>query len=195
MKNHISVGIFLLGYLCCQFVALSDSAIVNQNVDRAVDMSTQVVKETLKLTAEDDAGKLIKQYILVIPKDWFPLLAFISAKNSAKKLLTVRQGNLVEGGIEMIVNFPTASSSQVFFVETVYTGLMKPYPEYIRQSEKQFVKYTGFMYFYSPYLTIKQKTQFKLSSANVVSYTQLKPHNLVSSKIKYGPFENVLGKY
>lgn len=192
MKSQISVCV--LGFLCYQFIGLSDNAIVNQNVDRVVDVSRQVVKETLKLTAQDDAGKPFKQYTLVIPKEWFPLLAFFSARNSAKKSLTVRQAKLVEEGVELIVYFPTSFNSQIFFVEFVYTGLIKPYPEYIKQSEKQFVKYTGFIHFYSPYVTIKQKTQFRLSSANVVFYTQLKPYNFVSSKIKYGPFEKVAGK-
>lgn len=194
MNYLLQLEVFLFGILFCQLLAPSESAIINQNVERAVDVSSKVVKETLKLTAEDDAGKSFKQYSLLIPEDWFPHLAYISARNFAKKQLTVQRGKLTDNGIEMIVHFPTATTSQIFFVELVYTDLIKPYPEFIKQSEKQFVKYNGFIHFYSPYATVQQKTQVKLSSANVISYTQLKPYNLASNKIKYGPYANIPGE-
>lgn len=196
MKNQVFAGISLLGALLCQLLVRgAEATIINQNVDRAVDVSTQVVKETVRLTAEDNAGKPFKHYTVLIPKDWFPLLAYIGARTSAKKPLPVRQGQTVDGYVEMIVHFTTSANSQTFFVDTVYTGLIKPYPEFIKQSEKQFVKYTGFVHFYSPYVTSQQKTQFKLGSANVISSTQLKPYNVASNKIKYGPYENVPGKW
>ncbi|KNC26798.1 hypothetical protein FF38_06339 [Lucilia cuprina] len=164
--------------------------LINKNVDRILDLSTQLAKETLKISVTDDAGKQFNKYSLVIPEEFANSLSYVSVKDARKKELTVRR---VEKDQQIYINveLPTAVNNQEFFVELVYSQVIKPYPVEIKQSEKQLVKYNGFLYFYTPYKTVEQKTQVVLSSSNVIAYNQTKPYNLAGSKIKYGPYENV----
>lgn len=168
--------------------------IINKNVDRILDLSTQLAKESIKITAADDAGKQFSKYSLVIPEEFLASVSYISVKDAKKKELTVRK-EVKDGLTYLNVELPKAASNQELFVELVYSRLVKPYPEEIKQSEKQLVKYNGLLYFYTPYKTTEQKTQVVLSSSNVITYNQTKPYNLAGSKIKYGPYENIDGKW
>ncbi|TMW53022.1 hypothetical protein DOY81_001885 [Sarcophaga bullata] len=164
--------------------------VINKNVDRILNLSSQLAKETLKITAADDAGKQFNKYSLVIPEEFVSALSYVSVKDGKKKELNVRKetkNDLTYFNVEL----PAATTSQDFYVELVYSRAIKPYPEEIKQSEKQLVKYHGMLYFYTPYKTVEQKTQVVLSSSNVITYNQTKPYNLAGSKIKYGPYENI----
>lgn len=168
--------------------------VINRNVDRILNLSSQLAKETVKITAADDAGKQFNKYSLVIPEEFVSALSYVSVKDAKKKELNVRKetkNDLTYFNVEL----PAATTSQDFYVELVYSRAIKPYPEEIKQSEKQLVKYNGFLYFYTPYKTVEQKTQVVLSSSNVITYNQTKPYNLAGSKIKYGPYENIEGKF
>uniref|UniRef100_A0A1B0AQ07 Dolichyl-diphosphooligosaccharide--protein glycosyltransferase subunit 1 n=1 Tax=Glossina palpalis gambiensis TaxID=67801 RepID=A0A1B0AQ07_9MUSC len=97
------------------------------------------------------------------------------------------------GNTNFIITLPEAAPSHVFYIEVAYTSQIKPYPEEINQADKQFVRYTGPMYFYSAYKTRFQKIQVKLPTSKIISYTQIKPYGVSSNKIKYGPFEHISG--
>lgn len=73
----------------------------------------------------------------------------------------------------------------------MYTHTLQPYPSHILQSEKQFVKFIGNLYFFSPYMTKSQTALVICSSANIDSYTKQKPFSVSDKVITYGPFENV----
>lgn len=168
--------------------------VINKNVDRILNLSSQLAKETLKITAADDAGKQFNKYSLVIPEEFVSVLSYVSIKDAKKKEFSVRKeikNDLTYFNVEL----PAATTSQDFYVELVYSRAIQPYPEEIKQSEKQLVRFNGFLYFYTPYKTVEQKTQVVLSSSNVITYNQTKPYNLAGSKIKYGPYENIGGKF
>uniref|UniRef100_A0A1A9WEW0 Dolichyl-diphosphooligosaccharide--protein glycosyltransferase subunit 1 n=1 Tax=Glossina brevipalpis TaxID=37001 RepID=A0A1A9WEW0_9MUSC len=184
----MNFAIFIL--LLSQQLIIITSKIINQNVERSIDLSTQVVRETVKITTEDNAGLPFNEYNFVFPESTAPHVSFISAKHTSKKL-TMRKTS--EGNTNFIITFPEAAPSQVFYVEIVYTNQIKAYPEEIKQSDKQFVRYVGPLYFYSAYKTRFQKTQVKLATSNIISYTQVKPYAVSSNKIKYGPHEDIAG--
>ncbi|KAM7347260.1 dolichyl-diphosphooligosaccharide--protein glycosyltransferase subunit 1 [Cochliomyia hominivorax] len=166
------------------------SELVNKNVERVLDLSSQLAKESLKINVADDAGKQFSKYSLVIPQEDAASLAFVSVKDSKKKELVVRK-DVKDDLTYFNVELASAVSSQELFVEFVYSRVIKPYPVEIKQSEKQLVKYNGHLYFYTPYKTAEQKTQVLLSTSNVITHNQTKPYNLAGSKIKYGPYENI----
>ncbi|XP_053958963.1 dolichyl-diphosphooligosaccharide--protein glycosyltransferase subunit 1 [Anastrepha ludens] len=169
---------------------LIQAKIVNKNVERSLDISSQLVKENIKITATNSDGKPISVYNFVVPAADHKNLAFISAKDENKKDLKFTK-KFVDGDFLFTIAFPTSLATEVFTVETVYTKKLIPHPSQIPQSGKQLVRYEGNLYFYSPYETNSQKINVLLSSANILSYTQIKPFNVASNKIKYGPYENI----
>ncbi|XP_037935723.1 dolichyl-diphosphooligosaccharide--protein glycosyltransferase subunit 1 [Teleopsis dalmanni] len=172
-------------------VFLAKSHIINQNVDRNIDLSTQLVKESIKITAEDSDNKPIKEYIFSLSENDSKKLAFISATLSLKKYLDIKQRKGATDKNEYVITFQTPAPTQVFHIELVFTNNVIPHPEQIKQSDKQLVRYTGNLYYFSNYKTKTQKTSIKLSTSNIISYTQVKPYNVVSNKVKYGPYENI----
>ncbi|XP_075158999.1 dolichyl-diphosphooligosaccharide--protein glycosyltransferase subunit 1 [Haematobia irritans] len=171
---------------------IAATEIINKNVERVLDLSTQLTKETIKITAADDTGKQFSKYQLVIPGEYHQYLSFISVKDTRKKDLKV-QREVKSDATNFNVEFPKAANTHEIFVELVYIQQIQPYPVEIKQSDKQLVKYDGMIYFYSPYKTTEQKTQVVLSSPNVIAYNQTKPYTLSGSKLKYGPYENIEG--
>ncbi|XP_036321365.1 dolichyl-diphosphooligosaccharide--protein glycosyltransferase subunit 1 [Rhagoletis pomonella] len=180
----------ILFLLIVSLFCLISAKIVNKNVDRSLDISSQLVKENIRITATNSDGKPISVYTFLVPARDRKNLAFISAKDENKKDLKFTE-NLVNGNHEFSIAFPTSLATEVFTIETVYTKKLIPHPSQIPQSGKQLVKYEGNLYLYSPYETTSHKTSVLLSSANLLSHTQVKPFNVAANKIKYGPYENI----
>ncbi|XP_073832922.1 dolichyl-diphosphooligosaccharide--protein glycosyltransferase subunit 1 [Musca autumnalis] len=192
MVRHFSKSIKLLvcGILFVLNLHFAHTEVINKNVDRVLDLSTQLTKETLKITATDDAGKTFSKYQLGIPNELQAALSYINVKDSKKKDLKL-QKEQKDDVTYYTVEFPKAATTQELVVELVFVKQLQPYPEEIKQSDKQLVKYNGLLYFFTPYKTSEQKTQVVLSSSNVIAYNQTKPYTLTGSKLKYGPYENV----
>jgi len=76
-------------------------------------------------------------------------------------------------------------------VETSYSHSVHPYPTHITQSEHQYVKFTGNVYFYSPYHTQALTTVVTCATSTIESYTKEKPVSASEKTITYGPYENV----
>uniref|UniRef100_A0A1I8NE95 Dolichyl-diphosphooligosaccharide--protein glycosyltransferase subunit 1 n=1 Tax=Musca domestica TaxID=7370 RepID=A0A1I8NE95_MUSDO len=192
MVRHFSKSLKLLvcAFLFVLHLQSASSEIINKNVDRVLDFSTQLTKETVKITAADDAGKQFSKYQLIIPTELQSSLSYISAKDSKKKELKL-QKEQKDDVTYYNVELPKAAASHELFVDLVFIKQLLPYPEEIKQSDKQLVKYNGQLYFYTPYKTSEQKTQVVLSSSNIIAYNQTKPYTVSGSKIKYGPYENI----
>lgn len=189
LKMETNFVIYLaLGALLC--LSKVQAEIVNLNVERSLDLTSQLVRATTKITAEDTAGKPISEYVFFVGQ---PSLAYISVKDNADKNVQIRRNELAKGEESYTLTFPKAASKQTFVVETVSSKNILPHPLEIRQNDKQFVKYIGHLHFYSKYKTNSQKTSAKLSSSNILSHTQVKPFSVASSKITFGPYENVEG--
>lgn len=189
----------LTGTIVCCLVWIVQSAvdtgIQNKNVDRTIDLTSQNVKISYKITLSHKAKKQISAYDFVLPVEERSHLAFISIKDSAKKELkyTEEKGSK---GVTFAVNLPAAASAtttQVLYIETVFSKSITPYPTEILQSDRQLVRYFGNAYFYSPYVTLTQKTTVHLSSKNVESFTNIKPSSQSDTTITYGPYDNVFG--
>lgn len=76
-------------------------------------------------------------------------------------------------------------------VEMTFSHVLKPFPTYITQAERQLVIFQGDHYFYSPYPTRTQTTRVRLASKTVESYTKLGNPSKTDEIIEYGPFRNI----
>lgn len=76
-------------------------------------------------------------------------------------------------------------------VEMVFVHALKPYPSHITQSEKQFVKFTGNVYLFSPYKSRTQTTVVTCASSSIDFFTREKPSTQADKVITYGPYEDV----
>lgn len=188
----VSLAVFAAVILCAQ--SAIDVEIENKNVDRTIDLTSQLVKISYKITLEHKTKKPITSYLFMVPTEERERLAFISAKDSSKKDLKLTE-TASPKGVTFSMTLPAGSTSPVVYIETVFSKSLAPYPTAISQTERQLVQYFGNVYFYSPFKTVTQKTTVHLSSRNVESYTQFKPAVHSDTTITYGPYDNVAGKF
>lgn len=171
-----------------------DVEIQNKNVDRTIDLTSQLVKISYKITLEHSAKKNINSYSFVVPTSDRSALAYISIRDSSKKELKSTEETSPTGAV-FLVTLPANAPTQILLVETVFTKSLIPHPTEIQQSDRQLVRYFGNAYFYSPFKTLSQKTTVQLSSKNVESYTTVKPSSQSDATITYGPYENIARKH
>lgn len=169
------------------------AAIQNKNVERTIDLTTQLVRIQHRISIENTDKKDINTYVFVVPNENAEQLSYISVKDSSKKELKTVDEKTPEG-VRYTVTLQTPSPNPVLYVETVYTKSLIPHPAEIVQSDRQLVRYFGNAHFYSPYKTLSQKTTVQLASKHVESYTTVKPSSQSESTISYGPYENVARK-
>lgn len=183
--------VFLISLIYCASI---DQEVENKNVDRTIDLTSQLVKISYKITLEHKSKKAINNYVFMLPISECNKLSFVTARDSAKKELKLTlTKSLAECSYSMTL--PTGSSNNpVIYVEGVFSKALQPYPVEIPQSERQLVRYFGTAYFYSPYKTISQKTTIHLATRSVESFTQLKPSSQAETQIVYGPYENIARK-
>lgn len=172
-----------------------DSNIQNKNVERNIDLTTQLVKIQHKITLEHKGKKEFSgiPYTFVLPAKEREHLSYISIRDALKKELKPTEEKIAEGSA-FTVTLTSSSPTPVIHIETVFTKSLQPYPTHITQNERQFVRYFGNAHFYSPYKTVTQKTTIQLASKSVESYTAVKPSSQSDSTITYGPYDNVAGK-
>lgn len=176
----------------CSAAAQIDANLLNKNVERTIDLTTQLVKVQHKITLENKVKSDLAgtTYTFVVPSEQRDNLAWISVKDASKKELKTTEEKIAEGFAFTV----TLAANSALSIETIFTKLLQPYPQEIPQAERQFVRYFGNAYFYSPYKTLQQKTTVQLTSKAVESYTPVKPSSQADSVITYGPYENVARK-
>ncbi|EDW28408.1 GL19179 [Drosophila persimilis] len=181
--------IYFLILQCFLCASKTNAEIINTNVERLLDLSSQLVKTTIKITAEETTGKTITEYVFLVAD---PNLAFISLKDDTEKNILLRKNKEdLNGDQTFTFTFKKASPTQTFVIETVSSKNIRPHPVEIEQNDKQLVKYNGSLYFYSKYKTRTQKTNVKLSSSNILFHTQQKPFSVGANRIILGPYEDI----
>jgi len=169
-----------------------------RSVDRSIDLASQLVKISHKLTLHNSGKGAVKSILFAVEPEVKDSLSYIGAqtgetsKTSLKLFETKVQGSVTNAfwRIEMKDALKPGETA-VVDVETTSTHLLTPHPASITQKEKQLVLYHGSHYFYSPYRVAKQTTVVNLGTRNIESYTKLKPVSQTDSTITYGPYENI----
>lgn len=184
----------LLTYIKC--TVLINNNIVNKNVERMVDLTSQLVKVTTTIALENTGKEPVSNFLVYLEPDAKGSLAFISVQDALKEDLTLEPVQI--DGISSAYNIKLRQPLNQFrtagvVVDYVYTNALEPYPNAIAQKDRQLVRYFGSHYFYSPYKTIKQITIATLNSRDVESYTKLKPVTQQDTTLTYGPYNNIDG--
>jgi len=193
MKKHQITFLILSIFIISAFGSI-DADIENKNVDRTIDITSQLVKISYKITLDHKGKNNINSYEFVVPESERDNLAFIIAKDASKKEIKFTEGKS-KYGVTFTMAIPGNSPNPTIYIDTVLTKSLKPYPTHITQSERQLVRYFGNLYFYSPYKTVSQKTTVLLSSRSIESYTLVKPYTQSDTSISYGPYDNIAGLY
>lgn len=198
LQKLVLVSYFLSIVSCSLSQETINKDVVNNKVERSVDISAQIVKIIAKITLENAGKTPVVHFLFALEPDTKDHLAFINAYATedgkiAQKISQVQVSEHREKSFyKVTLRKPLDPGKQAIVeIETVFTNLLSPYPSHITQSEKQLILYNGNHYFYSPYQTLLQLTTVQLSSNSVESYTKLKPVSHSENTITYGPYNNI----
>nr|CAG4643152.1 EOG090X04O4 [Ilyocryptus agilis] len=171
----------------------SGQDLVIKSADRTVDLTSQLVKITHRLTVSNTGQSAVTGFDFSIEGQ--ENLSYFKAQLSDNKESQLKTTQETKNGIltyRVYLEKPLEAGQSVkVIIGTVFTHQLKPHPAEITQKEKQLVQYTGNAYIYSPYKVTSQTTKVLLSSSNVESFTKVKPSSHSDSTVTYGPYENV----
>uniref|UniRef100_A0A8D8WKG3 Dolichyl-diphosphooligosaccharide--protein glycosyltransferase subunit 1 n=2 Tax=Cacopsylla melanoneura TaxID=428564 RepID=A0A8D8WKG3_9HEMI len=193
-------------YISCEYVINPD--IVIKNVDRNIDMSSQIVKIQYKYTVTNMGDNIIKSLALSTDAEFKKHMAYISAQSgemlktplSISEIKTIKKsaptgGSAAIGGKILwkveLKEYLVKGKLVNIDIEIFLTKHLNPFPTSIGQKDKQFVLYHGNAYVYSPYLIQNQKTFIHLGTINIENFTPINPTSQVEQTITYGPYENI----
>ncbi|KAF5274513.1 hypothetical protein FQA39_LY07125 [Lamprigera yunnana] len=174
-------------------IKITNAGIINKNVERVIDLSSQLVKISAVITLENTGKVAESKYLLMLEPNALLNLSYISAKDSYKHEVKVIENSNGNGKVFSVqLNQPvTPSRTTTINVEYILTNSLVPYPSSIIQKEKQLVRYFGNHYFYSPYPTVKQTTSVIVNTRSIENYSKLKPVSQSDSSIMYGPYSEI----
>ncbi|KAJ9589559.1 hypothetical protein L9F63_017247 [Diploptera punctata] len=190
LATFILIHLFALIY-----IARGQSVLINEDVKRTVDISSQIVDIKHDIIIFNDGNLPIKKFYFHIEKKMVSYLSYIDANSGGHKLQVkkVKKNKLEdieywEIKLKSVLKIGQRANVQVI---TDFTQVLIPYPTHIIQSESQLVKYIGNSYFYSPYFTKVQTTSIVCYSDKFESFTILEPVSVQNNVITYGPYENI----
>lgn len=172
--------------------------IVVDNIERSINLESQLVKINSKVTLTNNGKGATKGFHYAVEESMAPHVSYIGATvgSSEKTYLRVNEVQVKDspaGAILFRVELKKALSSSesvTVSVDMVLGKALELYPEEIIQREKQLVLLRGNHYAYLPYKCKTQTTTIQLPSDKVEDYSKLKPVSKSESKITYGPYSN-----
>lgn len=175
------------------------ASLVNKDVQRKVDLTSSLVRVVSDVTLENTGSGDVASFVLAVEpfrsQTVSSVVASIGSGRDGEEELAVKPAEL-QGGpagalfFEVILSKPLSPGKTLTVTsKCTYTHILEPFPAEIKQAEQQLVRYSGNLYFYSPYKTQTQKTVVSLASSTIESFTKTKPHTKSESTISYGPFE------
>ncbi|XP_015514091.1 dolichyl-diphosphooligosaccharide--protein glycosyltransferase subunit 1 [Neodiprion pinetum] len=201
MARGIIRGFIILLSVCCIVSANSETInndLVIKNVERSIDLQSQLTKIVNKLTVENTGKNPVKSLLFAIEQKHKDGLSYIAAqtRDTSRSALKISETKVQNHPDKLFYKIELKDAlspgrSLAIEVETVSSNELVPHPKEITQKEKQLVRYFGNVYFYSPYTVAKQTSVITLPSRNVENYTKFKPVVQSDSTITYGPYEKV----
>jgi len=191
------IAILLISY------RLVDAGIVLTNVERNIDISSQLARTTSKIVATNEGATSVDNVVVGIDSASASKVAFLDAtlpqedEDDEKVHLTLTETTIPEDSTKasyytVKLQSPLGTGQSVAFLFTaIMSHSLTPHPSNIAQSEKQLVIFKDSHYMFSPYLVKKQTTTVKLSSATIESFSKLKPSSSSESTITYGPYKEI----
>jgi len=195
MGSFWKIAAFCSALLFSSLVLALNEELVITNADRAIDVSSQLVKIAHRLTLSNTGKSAVNSFTFLVAAAAKNDLSFFEAQVSdSKKILVSTQTVDADGNLAHSITLDKAleaGQTRKVRVDLVFTHHLKTFPEFITQKEKQLVQYRGSAYILSPYKIVAQTTKVSLSSSNVESFTKVKPSSQSDSMITYGPYNNV----
>jgi len=199
VSTYKRLTLYLLAtFISCQ---LASADIVLTNVERTIDIASQLTRVTSKITATNNGDTSIDSVLLGVESESAGKIAFVDAtlpvedEDEDKVHLSATKTTLPgHSGAFYTVHLQSslaAGASVTLECVIVLTHSLTPHPTAIAQSEKQLVIFKGSHYIFSPYLVKKQTTNLKLSSATIESFSKLKPSSSSENTITYGPYKEI----
>jgi len=193
--------LLLLGVISCCYGAFDsiNKDIVIKSCDRSIDLASQLVKINHKISVSfTGTSGAPRSFLFSLENEARNKLNYIGATQGSSEKTYLRvtetkvQGHSDKGFWKIeLRDALSKGSTAVVNVEVVLGGAQEMYPAAITQKEKQLARYIGNVYTFSAYPVTSQTTTVSLASANVESYTKVKPVNHQDTTIKYGPYNNV----
>uniref|UniRef100_A0A7I4YJB4 Dolichyl-diphosphooligosaccharide--protein glycosyltransferase subunit 1 n=1 Tax=Haemonchus contortus TaxID=6289 RepID=A0A7I4YJB4_HAECO len=183
----------LLLFLVVSLAVAADWKVVN--VDRTIDISSQIVKVSSQLTLSNDGSAEANSVDILVPSEESEHLAYIAAQEGSNKgkLKIAKQPGDKQGykiyKVELL-NRVAKGGEVKLKVEQRFTGLLSPLPEKITQKENQFVVYNGNAYYAAAYPVAQEKTTIKIGNGKTLSVTQVAPTSQENERVIYGPYKN-----
>ncbi|EYC26692.1 hypothetical protein Y032_0010g913 [Ancylostoma ceylanicum] len=165
------------------------------NVERTIDLTSQIVKVTSQLTLLNTGTSEANSVEVLLTSEENDHLSYISAQegNNKGKLKVFKQPGEKQGfityKIELLKRVPKDGEVKLK-VDYRLIQMLKPLPEKIAQNENQFVLYHGNAHYAAPYPVAQEKTTVKLGSGKTVSVTQVAPTNQENERVVYGPYKD-----
>ncbi|XP_073731977.1 dolichyl-diphosphooligosaccharide--protein glycosyltransferase subunit 1 [Misgurnus anguillicaudatus] len=183
-------------FVCTSFCA---DGLVNEEVKRAVDLSTHLAKISAEIQLANHGHASVNSFTFGLEPELAPHLAFIGVsvkgEEDEDEALELKETTIHGHSgkfLEARLPSPLAAGGKLRVkVETVFSHVLKPFPTHITQAERQLVVFEGNHYLYSPYPTRSQTTRVRLASKTVESYTKLGNPTKNDEVIEYGPFKDV----
>ena len=165
----------------------------SQAITRAIDLTSQLVRETATINIDNTGATPLERYELRTPDAAHLAYVGVKTKASAELPLTVLQtGAAGAEAWEVQLVPPVPPGEKVSMVATfVYINKMVPLPAHAPLLAPQKMRLDHTLHFYSPYHTHKERTTVTVPSGpGVVSKTE----NTVAvdgNKLTYGPFTDI----
>ncbi|KAK9844794.1 hypothetical protein WJX74_006918 [Apatococcus lobatus] len=173
-----------------------------QDLDREVDLTSQLAKVTHSLTIKNVGKVQTQQYAVCFPADASAQLAFLEVVEgesddaaplpASPVILDTQPGNASCWGVHLSQALQPGATSELD-VYAVFTKLQHAFPAHIQQAEPQRVLYQDSAYVLSPYSIATQTTKFKLPTRRLESWTKHAPSTHTGSLLKYGPYKQTPG--
>lgn len=170
----------------------STATLVNKDVSREVDLSTQIAKVKTEVTASNTGSSSVSTYTVLVDLAAKPNLAFVSV-SAGGKVLALNKVSC--GEYEATLASPLAPGASVsLIITTSFIHMLEPFPKAINQADNQLVRHHANAYFFSPYATTSQTSRFLLGTSKIESFSPKSPSSKDGTNIKYGPYSDVAAK-
>ncbi|CAJ0600819.1 unnamed protein product [Cylicocyclus nassatus] len=165
------------------------------NVERTIDLSSQIVKVSSQLTLSNTGSSDANYVEVVLSNEENEHLSYISAQegNSKGRLKVSKQKGEKNGfhsyKIELLKQVGKGAELKLK-VEYRLIELLQPLPAKITQKENQYVVYNGNAHYAAAYPVEQEKTTVKLGPGKTLSVSQVSPTAQENERVVYGPYKD-----
>ncbi|KAL7753014.1 dolichyl-diphosphooligosaccharide--protein glycosyltransferase subunit 1 [Sorochytrium milnesiophthora] len=206
----VALALLVLVVVMATAVMPAQAALVNNNLHRTIDLSSQgsaISRETVAVSVLNSGSDSQDTYHITLDASRLGHLVHLAAvqriADGPNPTLAVQQGQLDDKThmqyIMVKLSEPLAAGERTIIdIDMVFKQALSPLPRELPQSGKQLVIYKDNLFFSSPYQTEKSKTTIKLPTSatplvlDAGSYT---PASQSGGKIVYGPLASSLAPF